>query len=215
MMFSLNEIEAMGKRAARGTGLAWGLAEEAGKAARWLSACQLPGADMLLHVLTLNDGREYEELAPLSTEGVWEAASGTLCPLIAGPALADLAADIAKGREVQLGQISSPLMLAPYLASLAAQKDCAVKLSWSGAEIIITKEGLTIAGEAVLVPLAENVLCSRTDDQKPAILARMTGCDIESEIWDQLAYLMTRYLAPDTEESRLAGAGGAEITDND
>jgi hypothetical protein len=35
MMRSLNEIEAMAKRAVRGAGLAWGLAEEAGKALRW------------------------------------------------------------------------------------------------------------------------------------------------------------------------------------
>ena len=43
MTFSLNEIEAIGKRAARGAGLPWGLAEEAGKAARWLTARGLPG----------------------------------------------------------------------------------------------------------------------------------------------------------------------------
>ena len=34
MSFSLNEIEAMGRRAARGAGLHWGIAEEAGKAVR-------------------------------------------------------------------------------------------------------------------------------------------------------------------------------------
>ena len=37
MTYSLYEIEVTGKRAARGSGFSWGLAEEAGKATRWLS----------------------------------------------------------------------------------------------------------------------------------------------------------------------------------
>ena len=36
MHASLNEIESLCKKAARGAGMSWGLAEEAGKAAKWL-----------------------------------------------------------------------------------------------------------------------------------------------------------------------------------
>ena len=35
VLVSLNEVEAIGRRAARGAGLTWGLAEEAGKALRF------------------------------------------------------------------------------------------------------------------------------------------------------------------------------------
>jgi hypothetical protein len=78
MTFSLNEVEAMGKRAARGAGLDWGIAEEAGKAARWLTARGLPGPELLAELLTRNEGKSYEELAPASIDGVWEAKSGWL-----------------------------------------------------------------------------------------------------------------------------------------
>ena len=37
MNVSMNEVESMAKTAARGAGYSWGLAEEAGKATRWLS----------------------------------------------------------------------------------------------------------------------------------------------------------------------------------
>jgi hypothetical protein len=68
MTFSLNEVEAMGKRAARGAGLDWGIAEEAGKAARWLTARGLPGPELLAELLTRNEGKSYEELAPASID---------------------------------------------------------------------------------------------------------------------------------------------------
>lgn len=38
MSFALNEIEATAKRATRGAGYDWGLAEDASKAVRWLCA---------------------------------------------------------------------------------------------------------------------------------------------------------------------------------
>ena len=44
---SLAEIDAMGRKAARGAGLPWGLAEEAGRAARHLAAWGLPGPEAL------------------------------------------------------------------------------------------------------------------------------------------------------------------------
>ncbi|MHC4974961.1 MAG: DUF3726 domain-containing protein [Planctomycetota bacterium] len=98
MTFSLNEVEAMGKRAARGAGLDWGIAEEAGKAARWLTAHGLPGPELLAQLLTRNEGKSYDELAPVSTDDVWQAESGCLCPLIAGAALSDRAAEgVAEG----------------------------------------------------------------------------------------------------------------------
>ncbi len=44
---SLNEVEGLAGKAARGAGLAWGMAEETAKAARWLAACGLDWAPSL------------------------------------------------------------------------------------------------------------------------------------------------------------------------
>ncbi len=51
MSYSLNEYEALALRAARGAGLSWGLAEEAGKAVRILSSLGLESAQILLEAL--------------------------------------------------------------------------------------------------------------------------------------------------------------------
>ena len=92
MNLSLNEIEVMCKRAARGAGLPWGLAEEAAAASRFLTEVALPGADMLARLLERNDRRPVAMLAPMAAEGCWRAVSGRLCPVIAGSVLSDRAA---------------------------------------------------------------------------------------------------------------------------
>ena len=97
MSYSLNEIEALSKRAARGAGMAWGMAEESGKAVRWLESHNLPGVTLLAELLTRNDHTPHGTIAPQSLEGVWSASSGTLCPLLAGAALNDCADRLAAG----------------------------------------------------------------------------------------------------------------------
>ena len=214
MTFSLNEIEAMGKRAARGAGLTWGLAEEAGKAARWLSACDLPGAEILNEILTISDGKKYDELAPVSTEGIWQAPFGPLSPLIAGPALSDRAANLAAGNEFELGKISKPLFLAPYISIAAKLTGAAIELSWSGATVTVTPQGISLKGENVAASQVNNVRCRCIKTARQVSPESLLGRDVDSDAWDHLSLFMHRYLAPDTEESRIAGAG-AGLNDND
>ena len=205
--FSLNEIEAMGKRAARGAGLTWGLAEEAGKAVRWLTACQLPGPEMLNEILTFNDGTDYVELSPVSVETVWQARSGRLCPLVAGPSLSDHALDLAAGGEIELGKTIKPLMLAAYAAVAAKFTGVAIELVWPGAIVIVTPQGISIEGDHVNASLVEGVRCRRTATKQNVTEEGLLGREVDVEAWDNLSLFMHRYLAPNTEESRAAGAG--------
>ena len=216
MTFSLNEIEAMGKRAARGAGLPWGLAEEAGKAARWLTARGLPGPEQLAEILTRNDGKDYDELAPVSVEGVWQAPSGRLCPLAAGAALCDRAAEIAAGQEIAFGPTAQPLLLAPYAAGAAKITGDAVELSWPGAVLVFTSEGVSIEGEraAVTARSAESVSCRRSENAEVASPGSATGRMVDAETWSRLNAFAQRTFAPATEASRLSGAG-AGLVDSD
>ena len=71
MSHSLNEIEALGKKAARGAGMPWGMAEEASKALRWLCAHGIDGMTHLARLLKRNDGMEHAQIAPQTLTGWW------------------------------------------------------------------------------------------------------------------------------------------------
>jgi len=217
MTFSLNEIEATGKRAARGAGLDWGIAEEAGKAARWLTAHGLPGPELLAELLTRNEGESYDELAPISVDGVWQAKSGWLCPLIAGAALSDRAAQVAAGCEFEFGPIAYPLLLAPYAACGACSRGAAIELSWPGAALTISPDdGLVVEGDmaAVAARTVSSVHCRPAAENTVTPPAGEPGRAVDAETWSRLSAFAHRTFAPATEASRAFGAG-AGLVDSD
>jgi hypothetical protein len=215
MSFALNEIEAMGKKAARGAGLAWGIAEEAGKAARWLSAHQLPGPELLSDLLAQNEGRHHADLAPASVEGTWTASSGLLCPLIAGAALSDYAAVLWSGRPFELGGTSFPLLLAPYAQYCALEVGAAIELTWNGVVAAVSPEALlTISGDeaAILVKSTPYVRCRAIAiDLVAGTAAAPVRRAVAAAAWDRLKEFTDRTYAPATQESRDLGAGADRI----
>ncbi|MFP4043155.1 MAG: DUF3726 domain-containing protein [Rhodosalinus sp.] len=94
---SLSEIEALCFKAARGAGLDWGEAEEAGWAAAWLSRAGLAGPTIILGLL--KDLAALER--PVPGPGRWEPRARAQCPLRTGIALADFA-----GRRLRREQMS-------------------------------------------------------------------------------------------------------------
>ena len=60
-MYSLGEIEAQCKKASKGVGLSWGLAEEAGLIARHLSEFDLPGSDSVYTNLKFIEDNGWED----------------------------------------------------------------------------------------------------------------------------------------------------------
>ena len=204
----------MSKRAARGAGLDWGLAEETGKAIRWLSACNLPGAEALAKVLLLNQNKKYEELAPDSTEDTWSAPSGRLCPLICGSTMSDLSEEIAQGKAITLRSVVKPLILLGYLVHVTKQTQKSVRLSWTQAELMVSSAGITLRGENTDALYANDVQCNVTESSGEFTPFGVIGREVEDSAWQTLTDFMTRYLAPNTDESRLVGAG-AGFNDND
>ena len=66
---SRNEIESLCTKAARGAGMAWGLAEEAGYAAGWLTSRGLDGAGLLAGQLRSAQGKSWQEICPVVVPG--------------------------------------------------------------------------------------------------------------------------------------------------
>lgn len=210
MSFSLNEIEATAKRAARGAGYPWGLAEEAAKATRWLAAHDLDACVELAGLLTRIDRVSLADLSPDTNGATWVASGGMLCPLAAGAALSDRAAELSDAG-FRLQQVARPALLMPFAALIAQQIGRPVTLRWEGGGAVTDGAALDLSGTAPeLAPLVEVTPSGQIDAARP-IRSRAQPAP---EAWATLNRLAHRTYAPATEESRLKGAG-AGLSDND
>ena len=113
-VLSLGEAEALAREAARGAGLPWGLAEEAGRAARALCAADLPGLDALALRLLV----------------------GGPCPIRAGCRASDA------GEVPKVLDVAVPLLLLPFLAPLTAIAEWGNGVLRSGPEGIAAEGAL-------------------------------------------------------------------------
>lgn len=213
---SLSEINALCLKAARGAGLDWGEAEEAGWAASWLSRAGLAGPSITLAWL-----RDADHLArPRPAPGLWPAPSGAQCPLRCGTALADFAG-LPEGPGAQaltVQRVAYPLMLLPFVARAAARTGFDLELRW-GAHAVPTgvkdlrhlpdPAGDESAPPADLRigPVERQRTPDRGQDRAPPIRG------ITQDHWRALDALALRITVPASLQSRT-GAGAAG-TDND
>ena len=213
---SLSEINALCLKAARGTGLKWGEAEEAGWAASWLSRAGLSGPTITLAWLT-----EAGRLArPIPAPDRWTARSGAQCPLRCGIALADFAG-LPEGPgapALTVERVAHPLMLLPFVARAAARIRSGLCVRWGQREAVLTAAEIPLkldrAREAdpqiadlVIAPVDHSDLSNLAQAAPPPIP------DISDADWRALDALALRITVPYSTLSR-AGAG-AVGTDND
>ncbi|MGX9355584.1 DUF3726 domain-containing protein [Roseobacteraceae bacterium S113] len=211
MTYSLNEVEAHAKKAARGGGYDWGVAEEAGKAVRWLASHGLPGAAALAAHLDLlaDDG------PPQALDGDWFSATGALCPLTAGAALNDCAdlLNVAHGQTMKT--VTQPLLVVPFAAWAALQIKAQLTVVWDSVAATTNGYDLHIEGseDDLNAPQTTALRCSLAHSNH-ALVAPGSRGKICPKVWAKLNTFAQRTYAPATEASRLLGAG-AGVSDND
>ena len=214
MNWSLNELDAMARKAARGAGYSWGLAEEAGRATRWLAAAGLPGPMCLAQLLAEVDGAD----------------GGALCPLLTGVALCDGALDYSPMQGLTLSNLSAPLLLLPFVAqtfgiqasgtqSSGVPTSERVRLRWAEVQIILAHGAVYLDGVVgdLTCAQAESVTLDPAPAEKSpkgVLLAPQSRAVIDVATRTCLEGFAQRTFAPATEASRLAGAG-AGLSDND
>jgi hypothetical protein len=212
---TLAETESYMRKAARACGLDWGLAEEAGKAARWLAAFDLPGPETLLAHLQQLAGKDYRQFIPDCSSDPWQAPGGLMCPVITGAALADRSAQMLDGQPFRLGRTAYPLLLAATLGQAARHHQTAFVTCWAGVRMNCFGHGLQILGrrEDLTLAAADRVCCCRDDTATVEIEASTRAYEIDEKIFRRIDALAFETYAPATEASR-AGAGPS-LTDND
>lgn len=212
---SRSEIEALCARAARGAGMAWGLAEEAGFAAAWLAARGVDGPRALADHLVWAEGGPWHEICPTVSPGAWTASGdGALCPVALGATLCDFCTlpDAALDDEgLRVGPVSRPVMLLPFLAAMAERLGHAIILSWpEGRMVVAASGGMAGALPALAALTRARLTLNRAAD--PAEAERhATRQEVSRDTIDRLDALALKTTVPPSVTSRAdAGAGGSD-----
>lgn len=224
MLCSLNEIRALATGAARGAGLPWGVAEEAGRAARWLEARGLAGLSALEGALQCLSAPDWRRCFPVPEGAVWRAEAGEMDGLLAGMTLADRAdgpLPFSGGGALVLSRVRRPLLAVPFMAGVAGV--CGARLAVSlGAQTPAIGIGPQSAGEACRalegIALAETVRIGKAGGgAMPPDLPRLDGSiAVDSEVYARLArWWAARTHVPESAASRERGAGAGDPVETD
>lgn len=219
--YSIGEAESLVLKAYRGAGFSWGLAQEAGNAAAWMSMHRLPAIDQFATLLTSIDQKESAQLTPLVNNGsAWHGPAAQLCPVISGLAFAE--SDLHKlnlHAGLVLHDILQPLIMLPFIAHAAKLLKADLKMNAGGYEVVCGKQGQGI--EVVTAPHDNTItrfvradlqirLASNSAPLNFTLQQRATANTKSAEALDQLAH--RTYVAA-TEKSR--SEAGAGFLDND
>lgn len=187
MIPSLGEITATGRKAAKGAGYSWGMADEAGRATAWLWEHGIDGISALADLL--------------------DHGTPDTCPIHQGVAFCD-APPVGT---VQLQELHSPILLLSFAAELSKITKKSYCLSIGNGRYSTNHEGMYC--ETPLTDPAQTAALS----QQPVTGERLLPVSrrpAPEQAWTRLEAWEHKTYAPATEASRLAGAG-AGLSDND
>lgn len=194
MSWSLGEIRTLSQKAARGIGMPWGLAEEAGYSVDWLEGRGLPGVMALASYLDEIDGADYSTLH---------------CPIAAGATLSD-SRDWDRLFPVEIYQ---PLLLIPFVSTCCETRTLTVR--WNQTTAHVNSIGVAIADGGKELTIGPHLT------QLAPANKRISGIQCYPRVpADRKDFVQSlnrhaeKTYAPATEASRLSGAG-AGLNDND
>ena len=206
-MYSLGEIEAQCKKAAKGVGLSWGLAEECGMIGRHLSELGLPGPDAIYANLKFIDEHGWD--GSLIHDGSLEQTGKPKTGLLLGVFLLDRLLDVVE-KKVQIKDlVLGPLAIVGALLRLQNELYY-FSVSWDNCQITMNEDGFNVSGENVNPEGVESLSLSiLRSSEKACYIKRSTKRRI-IESWDFLAKMAHRTYVPESPMSRLLGAGAGE-----
>jgi hypothetical protein len=205
VILSFNEIETTVLKAARGAGYVWGLAEEAGAAARWLAQHDLPWAATVGTLLA------EKTVRLVRTDRVMDN------PLLAGAWVCD-ELEIDRGTPLNLSSVVAPLWLAAVVAVGGRSRPVRVNMEWPKAELGTLQGVLQHAAGDMTNPGPAPVAVLASHRAEGAIVGARTpsrlGRRVDEGVWRLLMDLEKRTYVPASVRSREMGAGAGAI-DND
>ena len=206
-MYSLGEIEAQCKKASKGVGLSWGLAEEAGLIARHLSEFNLPGSDTVYTNLKFIEDNGWEDnfIDIKFVHQIGKPISG----LLLGVMLLDQLSNIADYRTCFKDSVIGPLAVAGALLRLQNEKYF-FSLCWENCQITMDDDGFTVSGENLNPKIVDWFVVSIYQSSKKPVFNKEKNKRVQIKSWESLTKMAHKTYVPESATSRLRGAGAGD-----
>ena len=223
MLCSLNEIQMLATKAARGAGLPWGLADEAGRAARWLEARGLAGLAALDGALDGLSAPEWRRCFPIPSGSAWRAESEAIDGLLAGMTIADRAGQsrpFAGDGTLILAAVRWPLLAIPFLAGVAQLRGERLTVSFGPDRPVIGIGNEFVSASCRQIEKLAKVEAIRIErgfvGPMAHRLSRLDGSiPIDNEVYARLDRRACKTYVPESAESQARGAGGSNLIETD
>jgi len=203
-MKTLSEIDTTSKRAAKGAGFSWGIAEEVGKNMRLLELFGLPGVKNLNKFLKDYKKKQFHKITLISE--INNANKYPFCPIILGTNFIDQINLLDKKINIQISNIAFPILFLPFVSRAS--------------EIIGKRIFLKIEEKEFFLNLNQSIYSNYLKNEILEVCSTINISFLENNNsfneneWKELYKLSEDTFVEETESLKI-GAAGAGLTDND
>ena len=203
-MKTLSEIDTTSKRAAKGAGFSWGIAEEVGKNMRLLELFGLPGIKNLNQFLKDYKEKQFQKVTLISDTN--NANKYPFCPITLGVNFIDQVNLLDKKINIQISNVAFPLLFLPFVSRASEMIGKRIFLK------IEEKEFLLNLNQSIYSNYLKNEILKVCNTINISFIENSNSFN-ENE-WKELYKLSEDTFVEETESLKISGAG-AGLTDND
>ena len=202
-MRSFSEIETAVKRATRGIGFSWGVAEEVGKNIRLLEMFGLPGFKNINQYFKVLRNQDFEKISTISTINN---SNNLYCPITMGLNFFDQSIHLKDANNIQINNLGFPLLFIPFVSRTSEIIGKRIFLK------IDNKEFLFNFNQAVYSNYLSGDIVEK--GEKTELKFMENNNLFSEEEWSELYKLSEDTFVEETDELKQSAAG-AGLTDND
>ena len=202
-MRSFSEIDTTAKRATKGAGFSWGVAEEVGKNIRLLEMFGLPGLKNLNQYFKKIKQEEYKNLTLILKENI---SKKPYCPIIAGTSFLDQINSANELDEIKIENMGFPILFLPFLSRASEV---------IGKRIFVTidnKDFLLNFNQSIYSNYFSGNILEKGSSIKIKFLENINS--FAETDWQELYKLSENTFVEESEEL-MKNAAGAGLNDND
>ena len=203
-MKTLSEIDTTSKRATRGVGFSWGIAEEVGKNMRLLELYGLPGIKNLNKFLKDYKEKYFQKSTLISENN--NSNKNPFCPITLGTNFIDQVILLDKKINIEISNVAYPILFIPFVSRAS--------------ETIGKRIFLKIDEKEFLLNLNQSIYSNYLKNEILEICSKINISFIDNnnsfneKEWKELYKLSEDTFVEETESLKIGGAG-AGLTDND